>query len=107
MESKAIFLPAVAMATLTLMVWLRMFFLRVGQMKRTVHPPAGRATSSQATARLTDSREPTLPNRRVTVLFYLLWGWPVEGQVAPSSSAWRGRLWGSRPASAIQCGSTR
>jgi len=49
------FWPAVAMAALTLVVWLRMYFRRIAQMKRErIHPQAV-ATSAQATARLTDS----------------------------------------------------
>ncbi|RNF83189.1 MAPEG family protein [Montanilutibacter psychrotolerans] len=108
MESKAIFLPAVAMATLTLMVWLRMFFLRVGQMKRDrIHPQAV-ATSSQATARLTDSR--AADNFRnlfeLPVLFYLaLVVAALTGQVAPSILGLAWAFVGLRVLhSAIQCG---
>ncbi|TWI04502.1 hypothetical protein IP90_00635 [Luteimonas cucumeris] len=73
MNANAIFLPALAMVALTLVVWLRMFFMRVGQMKRErIHPQAV-ATSAQATARLTDSR--AADNFRnlfeLPVLFYL------------------------------------
>lgn len=70
---RAIFLPAFAMVALTVVVWLRMFFVRVGQMKRErIHPQAV-ATSAQALARLTDSR--VADNFRnlfeLPVLFYL------------------------------------
>lgn len=70
---RAIFLPAFAMVALTIVVWLRMFFVRVGQMKRErIHPQAV-ATSAQALARLTDSR--VADNFRnlfeLPVLFYL------------------------------------
>lgn len=70
---RAIFLPAFAMVALTIVVWLRMFFVRVGQMKRErIHPQAV-ATSAQAVARLTDSR--VADNFRnlfeLPVLFYL------------------------------------
>ena len=70
---RAIFLPAFAMAALTLVVWLRMYFMRIGQMKRErIHPQAV-ATSAQAAARLTDSR--AADNFRnlfeLPVLFYL------------------------------------
>jgi hypothetical protein len=53
---RAIFLPAFAMVVLTLVVWLRMYTMRIAQMKRErIHPQAV-ATSVQAAARLTDSR---------------------------------------------------
>ena len=73
MNSKAIFLPALAMAALTFVVWWRMFFSRIGQMKRErIHPQAV-ATSAQSAARLTDSR--AADNFRnlfeLPVLFYL------------------------------------
>ncbi|SDY24325.1 hypothetical protein SAMN04487939_101434 [Lysobacter sp. yr284] len=56
MDTKAIFLPALAMAALTCLVWLRMFYVRIGQMKRErIHPQAV-ATSAQAVAKLTESR---------------------------------------------------
>ena len=56
MVDARVFLPALAMAALTCLVWLRMFFVRIGQMKRDrIHPQAV-ATSAQAQARLTDSR---------------------------------------------------
>lgn len=70
---RAIFLPAFAMAALTLVVWLRMYFLRIGEMKRErVHPQAI-ATSAQIAARLSDTR--AADNFRnlfeLPVLFYL------------------------------------
>jgi len=47
--------PAVVMAALTLVVWLHMYFRRIAQMQRErIHPQAV-ATSSQSSARLTDS----------------------------------------------------
>ncbi|QWP74907.1 MAPEG family protein [Lysobacter sp. K5869] len=56
MQSKAIFLPALAMAALTCAVWLRMFYVRIGQMRRDrIHPQAV-ATSAQAVAKLTESK---------------------------------------------------
>jgi hypothetical protein len=68
-----IFLPALAMAALTFVVWLRMYFSRIGEMKRErIHPQAV-ALSAQAAARLTDSR--AADNVRnlfeLPVLFYL------------------------------------
>jgi hypothetical protein len=73
MQSKAIFLPAVAMVALTCAVWLRMYVVRIGQMRRErIHPQAV-ATSAQAVARLTDSA--AADNFRnlfeLPVLFYL------------------------------------
>ena len=73
MDTRLIFLPALAMVALTFIVWWRMFFTRIGQMKRErIHPQAV-ATSAQATARLTDSR--AADNFRnlfeLPVLFYL------------------------------------
>ncbi|HVI26678.1 MAG TPA: MAPEG family protein [Xanthomonadaceae bacterium] len=72
-DASAIFLPALAMAALTFVVWWRMYFMRIGQMKRErIHPQAV-ATSAQAAARLTDSR--AADNFRnlfeLPVLFYL------------------------------------
>ena len=68
-----IFLPALAMAGLTFVVWLRMYFARIGEMKRErVHPQAV-ATSVQMAARLKDTR--AADNFRnlfeLPVLFYL------------------------------------
>ncbi|MDR0181639.1 MAPEG family protein [Lysobacter arvi] len=73
METRLIFLPAVAMVALTFAVWWRMYFTRIGQMKRErIHPQAV-ATSAQAAARLTDSA--AADNFRnlfeLPVLFYL------------------------------------
>jgi len=73
MASNAIFLPGLAMAALTFVVWWRMYFTRIGQMKRErIHPQAV-ATSAQAAAKLTDSR--AADNFRnlfeLPVLFYL------------------------------------
>lgn len=56
MVDARILAPAFAMVALTFVVWLRMYFMRIGQMKRErIHPQAV-ATSAQATAKLTDSR---------------------------------------------------
>ena len=73
MDSKLMWWPGVAMAALTFVVWLRMFFRRIGQMKRErIHPQAV-ATSGAAAARLTDSA--AADNFRnlfeLPVLFYL------------------------------------
>jgi hypothetical protein len=73
MNPQAIFLPAVAMVVLTFFVWWRMYFMRIGQMKRDrIHPQAV-ASSAQSAALLTDSR--AADNFRnlfeLPVLFYL------------------------------------
>ena len=73
MDARLIFLPALAMAALTFVVWWRMYFMRIGEMKRErIHPQAV-ATSAQVNARLTDSK--AADNFRnlfeLPVLFYL------------------------------------
>src|SRR3546814_16261601 len=70
---RAIFLPAFAMVVLTIVVWVRMYTMRIAQMKRErIHPQAV-ATSAQSAARLTASR--AAANFRnlfaLPVLFYL------------------------------------
>lgn len=73
MDTRSIWLPALAMVALTFVVWLRMYFARVGQMKRERIHPQKVATSAQAAALLTDSR--AADNFRnlfeLPVLFYL------------------------------------
>ena len=73
MDSRTIYLPALAMVALTFVVWWRMYFARVGQMRRERIHPQKVATSAQATALLTDSR--AADNFRnlfeLPVLFYL------------------------------------
>ena len=56
MSVNQIYFPALAMVALTVVVWLRMYFMRIGQMKRERIHPQSVATSSEAAARLTDSR---------------------------------------------------
>ena len=68
-----IFLPALAMVALTIVVWFRMYVVRVAQMKRDrIHPQAV-ATAAQSAAKLTDSG--AADNFRnlfeLPVLFYL------------------------------------
>ena len=59
MNPRLIWWPAVAMTALTLIVWVRMYLMRIAQMKRErIHPQAV-ATSAQSAAKLTDSRAPT------------------------------------------------
>ena len=73
MDRNAIFLPALAMVLLTFVVWWRMYFMRIGQMKRERIHPQSVATSAAAAAKLTDSR--AADNFRnlfeLPVLFYL------------------------------------
>ena len=82
--------PAFVMVALTFVVWWRMFFMRIGQMKRErIHPQAV-ATSAQTTAKLTDSR--AADNFRnlfeLPVLFYAaLFVAAVTGLVTPVSLA--------------------
>ena len=93
MQTRLMFMPALAMAALTFVVWWRMYFVRIGQMKRErIHPQAV-ATSAQAAARLTDSC--AADNFRnlfeLPVLFYVaLVAAAMTGQVsmATLSLAW-------------------
>ncbi len=73
MPMQAIWWPAVAMVALTIAVWLRMYFSRIGEMKRErIHPQAV-ALSAQMAERLKDTR--AADNFRnlfeLPVLFYL------------------------------------
>jgi hypothetical protein len=84
--SRAMYWPAVAMAALTFVVWLRMYITRVAQMQRERIHPQSVATSAQAAERLTDSRG--ADNFRnlfeLPVLFYLALIVAVQsGQTAP------------------------
>lgn len=86
MEGAAIYFPMLAMMALTLAVWLRMFVVRIGQMKRERIHPQKVATSAQAAALLTDSR--AADNFRnlfeLPVLFYVAVIVAAQtGQVAP------------------------
>ena len=73
MDTRAIFLPALAMVALTFLVWCRMYVVRIGQIRRERIPAQAVATSAQAAQRLTDSR--ASDNFRnlfeLPVLFYL------------------------------------
>ena len=73
MDTKSIWWPAVAMAFLTFAVAIRMFRMRIGQIKREKIRLSSIATSSAAAERLTDSRG--ADNYRnlfeLPVLFYL------------------------------------
>lgn len=56
MTGAAMLWPVFALVGLTFLVWCRMFVVRIGQMKRERIHPQSVATSSQAAARLTDSK---------------------------------------------------
>lgn len=56
MDIRAIYLPGLVLVALTLVVWLRMFFMRVAQMKRERINPQRLATAADSAALLTDSR---------------------------------------------------
>ena len=73
MDVRLIWWPALAMVVLTIVVWLRMYFMRVAQMKRERIHPQSVALSAQVAAKLTDSQ--AADNFRnlfeLPVLFYL------------------------------------
>jgi hypothetical protein len=73
MQPKSILFPALAMVALTLLVWLRMYVERIGQMKRERIHPQSVASSAQMAAALKDTR--AADNFRnlfeLPVLFYL------------------------------------
>jgi hypothetical protein len=76
MNANAIFWPALAMALLTFAVWLRMYFIRIGEMRRLRIHPQSVATSAKASERLVDTR--AADNFRnlfeLPVLFYVALG---------------------------------
>ncbi|MEO6264747.1 MAG: MAPEG family protein [Luteimonas sp.] len=73
MIERDIFYPVLAMVGLTFAVWLRMYFTRIGEMKRERIHPQSIALSAQAATRLSDTR--AADNFRnlfeLPVLFYL------------------------------------
>ena len=84
MDSRLMAWPAVAMAALTFVVWLRMYFMRVGEMRRERVHPQSVALSAQMAERLKDTR--AADNFRnlfeLPVLFYLALAVAVQtGQV--------------------------
>jgi hypothetical protein len=76
MNRYVIFWPAVAMVLLTCAVWLRMYFIRVNEMRRLRIHPQSVATSAKAAERLVDTR--AADNFRnlfeLPVLFYVALG---------------------------------
>jgi hypothetical protein len=73
MDTRLIFLPALAMVALTFVVWWRMYFMRIGEMKRERIHPQSVATSAEMAARVKDTR--AADNFRnlfeLPVLFYM------------------------------------
>ena len=73
MPQRLMFLPALVMIALTIVVWLRMFFTRVGEMKRERIQMQDVALSAQSATRFSDTR--AADNFRnlfeLPVLFYL------------------------------------
>lgn len=55
-DGRALLWPAFALAALTFAVWLRMFFQRIGEMRRLRIHPQSVATSTQAAQRFVDTR---------------------------------------------------
>ena len=56
MSEQQIYFPALVLVGLTLVVWLRMYVSRIGEMKRERIHPQSIAMSAQAAAKLTDTR---------------------------------------------------
>lgn len=73
MDSRLMLIPVLAMVGLTIAVWMRMFFTRVGEMKRERISMQAVALSAQAAERFVDTR--AADNFRnlfeLPVLFYL------------------------------------
>ncbi|MET0814152.1 MAG: MAPEG family protein [Pseudoxanthomonas sp.] len=73
MIGKEIFYPMLAMVALAAIVWVRLYYVRIPEMRRLrIHPQAV-ATSAQKSARLVDTRASDNFNNlfEVPVLFYL------------------------------------
>lgn len=73
MIGKEIFHPMLAMVALTMIVWLRLYAVRIPEMRRLRIHPQSVATSAQKSARLVDTRASDNFNNlfEVPVLFYL------------------------------------
>ena len=73
MDIRLMYWPAVAMVALTCAVWVRLYVVRIGEMRRERIDPQSIASSAQAAARLRDTR--AADNFRnlfeLPVLFYL------------------------------------
>ena len=73
MSGKEIFYPMLAMVALTLVVWLRLYIVRIPEMRRLRIHPQSVATSAQKSARLVDTRaaDNFVNLFEMPVLFYL------------------------------------
>ena len=73
MSGNEIFYPAMAMVALTLVVWLRLYLVRIPEMRRLRIHPQSVATSAGKAARLVDTRAADNFSNlfEVPVLFYL------------------------------------
>ncbi len=73
MNGKEIFCPMLVMVALTLVVWLRLYYVRIPEMRRLRIHPQSVATSAEKSARLVDTRAADNFNNlfEVPVLFYL------------------------------------
>lgn len=73
MSGKEIFFPALAMVALTMIVWVRLYAVRIPEMRRLRIHPQSVATSAQKSARLVDTRAADNFSNlfEVPALFYL------------------------------------
>ncbi|MFD0738332.1 MAPEG family protein [Lysobacter koreensis] len=73
MIREEVFYPLLAMVTLTFVVWLRLYFVRIAEMRRLHIHPQSVATSAEKAARLVDTRAADNFNNlfEVPVLFYV------------------------------------
>ena len=73
MIGNEIFFPALAMVALTFVVWVRLYAVRIPEMRRLRIHPQSVATSAQKSARLVDTRASDNFNNlfEVPILFYL------------------------------------
>ncbi len=73
MSGAEVFFPAMAMVALTFIVWLRLFAVRIPEMRRLRIHPQSVATSAQKSTRLVDTRAADNFNNlfEIPVLFYL------------------------------------
>jgi hypothetical protein len=86
MSGTEIFYPALAMVALTFAVWLRLYFVRIPEMRRLRIHPQSVATSAGKAARLVDTRAADNFSNllEIPVLFYLaLVVAHLSGQVTP------------------------
>jgi len=73
MSGNEVFFPALAMVALTLIVWVRLYYVRIPEMRRLRIHPQSVATSAQKSARLVDTRAADNFSNlfEVPMLFYL------------------------------------